>query len=204
MRANKTLKPLPPLFSDNHDYSKHVKQILRSPYAWLDSAESLLYVSQSLGRQLEKMYKENKKVNSETWKNIDLHKRDKKFIALNKTYYLLSGLALESLSKGIIVAREPEYDILNHGLKDLLIKAGIDFSDKKTGAWEKQLCERLKINIVWSGRYPAPKPKSATDIRYGMYLEPDLSLIKKWVNSLRKNLIIEVEKEMKLRRRNQA
>jgi len=87
---------------------------------------------------------------------------------LNRVYYFLLGLAVETLAKGILVGRNPKYFSENrnmtHEIQDYVAECGVDFDDKK-----KKLLEELSIIVKWKGRYPTPKKPKDWTLREGPY-----------------------------------
>lgn len=77
------------------------------------------------------------------------------------SFLLLSGLALENLLKGILIARNKakfkeviRWNIHKggHDLMDLCGMADIELTDR-----EKKIIDALTEAVLWAGRYPVPK-----------------------------------------------
>lgn len=90
-------------------------------------------------------------------------------LGLDRVFYLLAGLALENIMKGILIARDKSLlskgmisnkKILKHNLSDLFKEVGLALSDR-----ELNLVERVSETVVWAGRYPVPKHESARALR---------------------------------------
>jgi hypothetical protein len=78
---------------------------------------------------------------------------------------MIAGYALESLAKGLQVAKDPTlvtddgkltHDFASHGLEKHLGRAGIKL-DKEENKEKLELIQRLDAFILWAGRYPIPK-----------------------------------------------
>jgi len=75
-------------------------------------------------------------------------------------YFLLMGFAVENLLKGILLTRYPDIlksngslpnTIKTHDLVGLSHKCDLKIEEK-----EKSLLDKLKIYILWQGKYPVP------------------------------------------------
>jgi hypothetical protein len=97
-------------------------------------------------------------------------------IALFKSYMLLSGLALENLTKGIIVGRKPgvvtpdTFNLKEHNLLKLAQQVARPFSKN-----ERDILDRLTAFVMWAGRYPIPL--RATDNDHPLFKRTDPELI---------------------------
>ena len=81
------------------------------------------------------------------------------FLALLKSFMLLTGTAIENLIKGILVGRNPS--IVSREVIELLRRKGHGISEgaKKVisvSNSEYELLRRLEEYLVWAGRYPMP------------------------------------------------
>lgn len=72
------------------------------------------------------------------------------------TYFMLTGLAIENVAKGILVANDPglvsdegDFTLGTHNLVHCVEQCGIELS-----AREKEVLEALKEYVLWAGRYP--------------------------------------------------
>jgi hypothetical protein len=72
------------------------------------------------------------------------------------TYFMLTGLAIENIAKGILVVRDPdlvsdegEFKLNTHNLAYCVEQCGLVLSVR-----EKEVLNALKEFIVWAGRYP--------------------------------------------------
>jgi hypothetical protein len=95
-------------------------------------------------------------------------------------YMLLAGLAIETLIKGIVVARHPDFvkqqklsrELTNHNLTDLYGTAGLM---KNRGHYNLLL--RLQNYVVIFGRYPVAKTKQdmqkLSDTRFAGQTDPE-------------------------------
>lgn len=87
---------------------------------------------------------------------------------LNRIYYFLLGLSVETLAKGILVGRDPKYFSVNkqmtHEIQDYVAECGIQFDSKKI-----KLLEELSIIVKWKGRYPTPKKIKDWALKEGPY-----------------------------------
>lgn len=99
----------------------------------------------------------------------------------SRTYFLLMGLAIENLFKGILISEKPEY-IQNgqidkeissgHNLEFLLDKVkSLKFSDK-----EIEICKTLSQVIPYWGKYPIPKNFNK--------LESEIFMTEEWFEEL--------------------
>lgn len=77
---------------------------------------------------------------------------------LHRIALMLLGLAIENVSKAILVRRQPslvsdggQFTLKTHLLADLVAKCGLEISVAET----KQL-QVLTDYVIWSGRYPVP------------------------------------------------
>jgi hypothetical protein len=74
-------------------------------------------------------------------------------------FFLLAGLAIENLAKGLLVQRggvktistKLAGDLKTHGIRSLLKRLKISLSPE-----EEKLVNRLEHAIIWAGRYPVP------------------------------------------------
>lgn len=80
--------------------------------------------------------------------NIDMNQID--------TYFMLIGLAIENIAKGILVVRDPglvsdegEFKLSTHNLAYCVEQCGLALSVR-----EKEVLDALKEFVVWAGRYP--------------------------------------------------
>lgn len=93
-------------------------------------------------------------------------------------YLMLMGMAIEDLSKGIMVARKLKVDIniiddatldkleiLGHRAPALIKNLGISITDT-----EKRLLNDANEHLIWSGRYAAPA-KWNRQIPHGMIMD---------------------------------
>lgn len=75
---------------------------------------------------------------------------------LNRVYYMLIGLALENLFKGILIKTNPEFlknkKGLNHNLIDYAQKCQFSLNED-----QRFVLEELQKDIEWRGKYPIPK-----------------------------------------------
>jgi len=95
-------------------------------------------------------------------------------------YMLLAGLAIETLIKGIIIAKHPDFvkqqklsgELTNHNLIDLYQTAGLMKSND-----HYNLLLRLQNYVVIFGRYPVTKTKQdmqkLTDTRFAGQTDPN-------------------------------
>lgn len=72
------------------------------------------------------------------------------------TYFMLTGLAIENIAKGILVVRNPslvddegEFKLSTHNLAYCVEQCGLDLSVR-----DKEVLDALKEYVVWAGRYP--------------------------------------------------
>lgn len=93
----------------------------------------------------------------------DLSPEQKLDIKLGAVWRMLTGMAIEAFTKGIIIARDPkklsEAINLKHHLKELCAKAQIKLQGK-----EKSYLEVLEKAVLWEGRYPVPKKAPEMDV----------------------------------------
>jgi len=93
----------------------------------------------------------------------DLSPEQKLDIKLGAVWRMLTGMAIEAFTKGIILARGSKKlsDVtgLGHRLKTLCAKAQINLQSK-----EKSYLEVLEKAVVWEGRYPVPKETPEMDV----------------------------------------
>ena len=81
------------------------------------------------------------------------------------SYYYNAGISLELIIKAITLVNSQEFGE-NHKLKELAIKAGLNFT-------QDQECtlELMSEIIIWKGRYPRPKKEGQWDNYYDAILE---------------------------------
>jgi hypothetical protein len=80
--------------------------------------------------------------------------------------YMLIGYAIECLAKGLLVTRDDSDQTVRwmtkkHLHSALLVKAGVELSDGERFLVDK----RLYQSVTWSGRYPAPHPAQARELK---------------------------------------
>jgi hypothetical protein len=139
------------LEDDEHFYRQSWLQTARTPEAWLCSAERLKHAADVL--------REN------CWpRNRTDHNHDAAFSdhCYGPVYMLISGLAIESVIKGIIIATNPNLveeqkmngEILGHDLVQLFQKTGILKCNS-----DNDLLLRLQNYVENFGRYPVTRYK---------------------------------------------
>jgi hypothetical protein len=77
-----------------------------------------------------------------------------------RVFFLLAGLAIENLVKGLLVQRlsfgsnftSLPRELKGHGIKERLRRLRINLSPE-----EEQLVRRFEIAVTWAGRYPVPR-----------------------------------------------
>jgi hypothetical protein len=134
------------------DTSKSVFELVgQGPDAWLMEARLLKRTADLVCQELRKVF-------IAFPEGFTAHRRPPfEDIALFKNYMLLSGLALENLTKGIIVGRKPTvvtpetFNLKTHNLLTLAQQVVQPFSSD-----ELDLLKRLTAFVVWAGRYPIP------------------------------------------------
>jgi hypothetical protein len=125
------------------------EKVAADPRAWLHSASRLKRAAQTLAALGIQSDAEM------------LHKRPRArkpvFIRLFPVWMMLNGMALESVTKGVLVLQDPkirttEPRFFGHDLFWLLetAKVGLD-------QYEQDLVGRLIDCVIWAGRYPVPK-----------------------------------------------
>jgi hypothetical protein len=119
-----------------------------SPFAWLDRADVLRECADMVGRRfVSGLAPVTKPTTTEGVSPL----------ALGPVYQMLAGYSLESLLKGIIVARRPDViqkqrlrkDFVTHNFDKLLDLAGLDLDELGV-----QFLRRLGDAVVWIGKYP--------------------------------------------------
>ena len=78
-----------------------------------------------------------------------------KMLAYSEAFMMLTGLAFENLFKGILYGRNPEHSLAKSEGGHGIVKMAEGISSLV--AREQDLLERLKLYLVWAGRYPLPK-----------------------------------------------
>jgi hypothetical protein len=122
------------------------------PKTWLRSAEHLKNAADALRKSL--LWPATREIYGHKSAVADFH--------YGPVYMLLAGLAIETLIKGIIVAKHPDFvkqqklsvELTNHNLTDLFETAGL----MKSNA-HNNLLLRLQNYVKIFGRYPVTKTK---------------------------------------------
>lgn len=125
------------------------EKVAADPRAWLHSASRLKRAAEILAaldfQSLAELHKHPRRV------------RKHVFIRLSRVWMMLNGMALESVTKGVLVRQDPkiittEPKFFGHDLFWLLetAKVGLD-------QYEQDLVGRLIDCVIWAGRYPVPK-----------------------------------------------
>jgi len=136
----------------DEDDTKSTFEILgQSPHVWLSSATQLKRAADLVREELKKI--------------LSVYPRGRaryEDLVLFNSYMLVAGLALENLTKGILIGRNPSIvSSVNLDLKSLVnTKGGHDLSKLAQQAAtdlspiEIDLVERLAVFVVWAGKYP--------------------------------------------------
>src|SRR5215211_6633807 len=136
---------------DAEDAKSSFESIGQSPHVWLSSATQLKRAADLVREELKKILS--------VYPRGRVHYED---LVLFNSYMLLAGLALENLTKGILIGRNPNIvSPLNLNLKLLgNSKGGHDLSKLAQQAAtnlsqiEMDLIDRLVAFVVWAGKYP--------------------------------------------------
>jgi hypothetical protein len=155
-------------FEKYHRDSWHSLSI--DPKAWLMSAEHLKTAADALHRS--SLWPAKREPYDQKYAVADFH--------YGPVYMLLAGLAIETLIKGIIVAKHPDFvkqqklsgELTNHNLIDLYRTAGLMKSKD-----HDDLLLRLQNYVVIFGRYPVTKTKQdmqkMIDTRFAGQTDPN-------------------------------
>ena len=148
---------------------KYIKRAF--PEHWFDYARELKDASIEL-------WKSHKNVNIK-YSTYDEGDYERKLYS--RTYFLLMGLAIENLFKGLLISEKPEYiqdgqidkEISSdHNLESLLKKVqSIKFNEK-----EIEICRILSQVIPYWGKYPIPKNFNK--------LKSEIFMTEKWFEEL--------------------
>jgi hypothetical protein len=136
---------------DADDAKTTFELIGQSPHVWLSSATQLKRAADLVREELKKI--------------LSVYPRGRaryEDLVLFNSYMLLAGLALENLTKGILIGRNP--NIVSRVNLDLKLlgnsKGGHDLSKLAQQAAtnlspiEIDLIDRLVAFVVWAGKYP--------------------------------------------------
>ncbi len=150
---------------------KYIKKAF--PEHWFDYARELKDASMELWQSHKNVY-----IAYSTYEEGDFFRK-----LYSRTYFLLMGLAIENLLKGILISENPEYILdgkidkeisSGHNLEALLKKVGsINFMDR-----EIEICRTLSQLIPYWGKYPIPKNFSM--------LKNELFMTEEWFEELLK------------------
>jgi len=155
-------------FEKYHRDSWHSLSV--DPKTWLMSAEHLKSAADALHKS--SLWPAKKEPYDQKSAVADFH--------YGPVYMLLAGLAIETLIKGIIVAKHPDFvrqqklsgELTNHNLIDLYRTADL-MKSKDTD----NLLLRLQNYVVIFGRYPVTKTKQdmqkLTDTLFSGQTDPD-------------------------------
>ncbi len=125
----------------------------RSPARWLATAEQLRLVADTIGALFASDL-QNSTARAEGPITEYLHAES------GPVFLMLAGLALECVTKGILIKDTPSLVqagalpawLTRHDLRRLLDKAGVRLESRA-----KQFVHRAEIAVVWEGRYPVAK-----------------------------------------------
>jgi hypothetical protein len=168
-------------------WDKLFDALVRTPESWQQSARQLKRGADLLYSASKAASRREVKRISRAFKNGDLGyitkpRTGRELIRmvdteLTSVYCMLIGLALENLTKGILIARHPnylnakgEFKFNRHDLKSYFEECRI-----RLGPSDKDALLTLYEHVVWAGRYPTPlkpskhRPRKASD---GTWLWP--------------------------------
>jgi len=156
----------------DEDDTKSTFEILgQSPHVWLSSATQLKRAADLVREELKKI--------------LSVYPRGRarfEDLQLFNSYMLLAGLALENLTKGILIGRNPSIvSSVNLDLKLLVnTKGGHDLfrlaqqAAPNLSPIEMNLVERLVVFVVWAGKYPIHIRASETNHPTFKTTDPEL------------------------------
>jgi len=124
-----------------------------NPVAWFWKGAALRHASDILWDRFWSTWKEG--VDSHIVGDAEFSPEQRLDLKLAAVWRMLSGLAIEALTKGIILARNRNRwteVTKSHDLKKLCAVAGIDPDSR-----EKPILKVLSEAVKWEGRYPVPK-----------------------------------------------
>lgn len=136
------------------------------PDGWLDLSDELHKAAETLwALSHTELRLEAKSVPRATASGIAYETEFRKFGAFSRTYFLLAGFAVENLTKGLLVAREPSHitrgrlsnTLQNHRLSSLIDRLDLP------GLTEEELsfASAAERAIPYWGRYPVPVTKNS-------------------------------------------
>lgn len=142
---------------------------------WLQAAERHYFSSQILYDRLNELIIKHKEWTDD--ENIS-------FLALMDSFFLLFGLAMENLLKGIIISKRPIFkqkkDLVNlYGFNyrhDIMLMLKKNFRSLNKN--ENELIARLQDYIKWMGKYPIPNENDLQkDFSHTLQIKDNAELI---------------------------
>jgi hypothetical protein len=140
-------------FEDEDEFLR----VANSTFYWLQSAHALDVCAEEIGEQHMKSISAAIVGGVRGDTTLDAIKH---LAGSGQVFLMLGGLAIENLAKGLLIHSDKvkvtrgqitRADLLGHGAKDLLTRAGVTLSAKET-----EFVARLDKAVLWSGRYPMP------------------------------------------------
>lgn len=118
--------------------------IHQDPYSWLGQAKQLRLAANAI---------------LPCWEAALLRRpsepgTQEKMLAYSEAFMMLTGLAFENLFKGILYGRNPEHSLAKSDGGHGIVKMASGISS--LAVREQNLLERLKLYLIWAGRYPLP------------------------------------------------
>lgn len=139
----------------------------RGPFSWENYAELLKKAADIILKVYTPVY-EKIRDRPNPYYAMDVEYGPEDDLHLVEIYYLLIGLSIENLIKGIIMTKHPEYNlekIKTHKTLELLRENHISGFEKF-----KTILDELSNQVIWKSKYPVPIPLDPEIISYNLNL----------------------------------
>lgn len=154
----------PPFALGSPQSDAAIRELARNPREWGSKAHGLRLGAEIILAGVRAAMK--RRYEADATDDIDTIREarsDASIYYLPQTFFLLAGLTLENLFKGLIVAQDPNLDtaakgFASHNLPDLATRSGVTLT-----ADEDAFIGFAAVAITFFGRYPTPLSAKSRD-----------------------------------------
>lgn len=171
------------------DFIERAKGI--GPSSWEEYARSLKYAADVIYGKYKTGLDESMLMGGRM--NVPFEEPYERDLRLKSTYYLLMGLSIENLVKGIVIIRHPEYLKNNTELnKERLGTHNTNWLLKSNSIYGftdyAEILNALSQCVIWASKYPVPFKREKFDWGYD-WVDPEA------INKLYENLCERLHEE---------